>query len=83
MSQEEALIWIAEIFEQPAGSIKPETPREEIAAWDSLGFLMLMAELDEKQGILLSDTELRALAKVGDILAVLRRAGKLQENLLA
>ena len=78
MSQEEALNWIAEIFEQPAGSIKPETLREEIVAWDSLGFLMLMAELDEKQGVLLADTELRALAKVGDILEVLRRAGKLQ-----
>lgn len=78
MSQEEALKWIAEIFEQSAGSIQPETPRAEIVAWDSLGFLMLMAELDEKHGILLSDAELRALTKVGDILEVLRRGGKLQ-----
>ena len=65
-------------FEQPAESIKPETPREEIVAWDSLGVLMLMAALDEKHEIMLSDEELRAMTKAGDILEVLRREGKLQ-----
>ena len=34
MSQEEALKWIAQIFEQPAESLKPETPRADI----DLGF---------------------------------------------
>ncbi len=77
MSQEEALHWIAHIFEQPAESLQPETLRSDIVNWDSLGVLTLMAELDEKHGIMLSDVELRAMTKVGDILEVLRREGKL------
>ena len=77
-TQEEALNWIAELFEQSAGQLQPETRRDDIPAWDSLGVLTLMAGLDEKYGIMLSDVELRAMTKVGDILDVLRRQGKLQ-----
>ena len=79
MTQEEALKWISGIFDQPAGIITPKTSREEIANWDSLGVLTLMAELDEKHGIMLSDVELRAMTKADDILEVLRRAGKLTD----
>ena len=82
MSQEEALKWIAQIFEQPAESLKPETPRADIVTWDSLGVLTLMAELDEKHGIMLSDAELRGMTKAGDIIEVLRREGKLQSERL-
>jgi len=75
-TQEDALKWIGEIFEEP-GPLTPETLRENIPVWDSLGTLTLMAGLDEKFGIILSDDELRAMTKVDDILAVLRRDGKL------
>jgi acyl carrier protein len=78
MNQQEALKWIAEVFQQPPDSIQPETLRRDIVTWDSLGVLMLMAELDEKHGIMLSDVELNAMTKAGDILEVLRREGKLQ-----
>ena len=78
-TQEDALEWIGEMFEQP-GQLAPETSRENIPAWDSLGTLTLMAGLDEKFGIMLSDSELRAMTKVDDILAVLRREGKLSQT---
>ena len=77
MTQEEALKWIEALFEQPPGSFTPKTLREDIPNWDSLGVLTLMAELDEKHGILLPDTELRAMTRVDDILEALRKAGKL------
>ena len=77
-TQDELLNWIAEIFEQTAKPLSPDTLREDIPAWDSLGVLTLMAGLDEKYGIMLSDAELKAMTKVDDILEVLRREGKFQ-----
>ena len=75
-TQEEALKWIGEMFEQ-SDPLTPDTLRDDIPVWDSLGTLTLMAGMDEKFGIMLSDAELRAMTKVDDILAVLRREGKL------
>lgn len=74
----EALAWVADVFQEPVDGITEETPRSSIAMWDSLGVLTLMAELDEKFDLVLSDQELRAMKKVGDILTVLRNQGKLK-----
>jgi acyl carrier protein len=78
MNQEEALKWIAELFEEPVDDIKPETQRDEIPMWDSLGVLTLMAEVDEKFGLVLSDEDMKAMSKVGDILQVLEKNGKIK-----
>ena len=76
MTQEEALDWIAELFEEPREKITPETDRKAIPAWDSLGVLTLMAALDEKFNIILSDKDVRGMEKVADLLQILRRNGK-------
>jgi acyl carrier protein len=78
MTQEEALAWVAGIFEEPVENIKPETSAENVAAWDSLGVLNLMAAFDEKFGIQLRDDEIRQMRGVKDILDVLTRHGILQ-----
>ena len=80
MSLTEALLWIAETFETPAESIKPDTVREEIAAWDSLGALTLMARLDEEFDIVLSDDDLVSMQAVMDILVFLKAKGIMSEN---
>ena len=77
MTQDEALTWIAEIFEEPPGSLTPETTRDDIPTWDSMGVLALMAGMDEKFGILLADADIVSMKSVDDILAVLRNHGKL------
>jgi len=77
MTAQEALAWVADIFEEPAARLIPETPRSDIPAWDSLGVLTLMARLDEEFQILLAEGELQALRTVGDILELLRRHGRL------
>lgn len=77
MKQEEALKWVAELFEESPDQLRPETPRQDIPTWDSLGVLTLMASMDEKFGILLSDADMKAMQKVDDIFAVLRQHGKL------
>jgi acyl carrier protein len=75
MTQQEALQWIADIFEVSVNTINVETQRNEIPAWDSLGVLTLMAGFDEKFGFLLTEEEVLGLAKVEDIIIVLKDRG--------
>ena len=77
VSEDQALDWLAQVSQEPRDKITPETPRDAIASWDSLGVLMLMAELDEKFNIVLSDQEMQGMSKVGDVVAVLREHGQL------
>jgi acyl carrier protein len=77
MTQAEALAWVADAFQESVEKLSIETPRTEIAMWDSLGVLTLMAELDEKFDLVVSDQEMRAMTKVGDILSLLQKNGKL------
>lgn len=77
MTPTEALQWLAEIFEEPPGSLTPQTPRSAVKAWDSLGVLTLMARCDEDLGLLLSDEELQQMRSIGDVLAILEKHGRL------
>jgi len=78
MTQNEALSWIADLFEEPAQNVTPDTPLEAIPTWDSLGVLTLLAGLNERFDITVEVDELGTMTTIGDILAVLRRSGKLQ-----
>lgn len=75
MTLQEALNWIANIFEAPVEEIHPQTKRDDIEGWDSLGTLTLMAQLDEEFEILLSEDELSELKVVEDILTILKDRG--------
>ncbi len=77
MTQQEAVEWIAKLFEVSPEQLTPDTLRDDIPAWDSLGVLTLMASLDSDHGIVLTDDDVQAIKKVGDILDVMRRNGKL------
>jgi acyl carrier protein len=77
MNRDEVLQWVAGVFEEPAANIRPDTPRDEIAGWDSLGVLTLMADLDEKFDIRVTEKEMSAMTSVQDILDLLERQGKL------
>jgi acyl carrier protein len=78
MKEKEALAWIAEVFEEPPERITAETMRKEIPGWDSLGTLVLIAALDERADIHLTEKDIDAMQRVSDILAILRRNGKLE-----
>lgn len=76
----EALAWVADVFETQGEKIKTETRRDDIEAWDSLGILTLMARLDEDFQILLVEEEIQQLRSVKDILDLLRRRGFLSDG---
>ena len=78
MTQDEALIWLANLLNEPAGSkLSPDATKEDIAGWDSMAMLLLMADLDEKFDVQLAEKEVEGLTGVRDILNVLQQRGKL------
>lgn len=77
MTQIEAVAWIAQVFEMNPDQLTPDTHRDNVPAWDSLGVLTLMASLDSDHGIVLTDDDVQAIKTVKDILDVMRRNGKL------
>lgn len=77
MTEAEVLAWLAGVFQEPGDKVTADTPRDAVAMWDSLGVLTLMAELDEKFDLVVSDQDMRAMTKIGDVIALLRRHGKL------
>jgi arylsulfatase A-like enzyme len=49
MKVQEALAWVADLFETPVEAIRPETKKEEIEAWDSLDRLFAWNERPLRQ----------------------------------
>ena len=80
MKEQDAVNWIAEVFEEPIGRINARTLRKEIPGWDSLGTLSLIAGLDERFDVHLSETDIEGMQRVSDIIDILRRNGKLDES---
>jgi acyl carrier protein len=77
MTETEAIAWIAQVFEMAIDQLTPDTHRDNVPAWDSLGVLTLMAALDSDFGIVMTDDEIQAVKTVGDLLDVMRRHGTL------
>jgi acyl carrier protein len=75
----EALKMLSEVLEEPLANLSPDLLRDDVYGWDSLGALSLMAELDERFGILLSADESREMTRIDDVLQLLRRHGVLAD----
>lgn len=80
MTQRDGVEWIANLFEISPEQLTPDTLRDAISAWDSLGVLTLMASLDTDFGIVLTDDDVLTIKKVGDILDIMRQNGVLTES---
>ncbi|MCW5670382.1 MAG: acyl carrier protein [Hydrogenophaga sp.] len=80
VSMSEALAMLAECFNLPVEDMHADLQRDAIDDWDSMGALMLMAELDERFGIELTAEASREMTRIGDVLAFLKVHGALSEN---
>ncbi len=67
INRDEFFTWCGNLFNEPAEDLTMETPREEIPGWDSMGTLLLMADMDEIHGIQLSEEDLTGLKTLGDL----------------
>ena len=79
ISTSQALSLLAETFDEPVERMVLATARDSIAGWDSMGALSLMAELDERFNIELSAEASRGMARVADVIELLRRHGALAD----
>lgn len=80
MSTAEALAMLAQAFDAPLAEVTVDTPRASLPGWDSMGVVMLSAELDERFGIELPAEVSRAMTKVSDALDFLRAQGVLGDH---
>jgi acyl carrier protein len=67
--------WLASVFQEDAANLGFDRARDSIPTWDSMGTLLLIAELDDKLKITLTEDELKELTSIGDIVSVLARKG--------
>ncbi len=79
LAPDEALQMIAGAFNEEVANLSPDSARDALAGWDSMGVLMLTAELDERFDIELSSEDSSKMRSVGDILQFLRARQLLRE----
>lgn len=77
LSTQEALEVMANAFNEPIEKLLPETPRASIPGWDSMGALLLIAELDERLGLELPAEVSREMKRVQHMLDFLAEQGVL------
>lgn len=75
ISTQEALAMIAEVFEEADSAMTPDRTVDSIDAWDSMGILTFMAELDSRFGITINAAEFAQIQTVEDILGLLKNNG--------
>ena len=71
----DALRMLEEAFAADSGSLTPAIARRDLPGWDSMGALMLIAELDSRFGIVLSPEQSKTMAYVRGVLELLRAHG--------
>lgn len=74
----QALQMIATALEESLENIRPEVLLKDLNGWDSMGVLLVMAELDERFGIFVEEDKIESFEHVSDLLAILAA-----ENVLA
>lgn len=74
-TEKEIIEMIAEAFSIDPSSLTAESSRDDIEEWDSMGMLMLMAELDERYEMVVEEDVLAELERVADIIALIQAKG--------
>lgn len=72
VSKRQLFEWLAGVFQEDPSSITLERARDTIPTWDSMGTLLLIAELDDRLHVTLTEDDLKGLSSVKDIVDALR-----------
>ena len=79
ISEHEAIQMIAEAFNEPVNRITRDAVRADIEGWDSMGALVLIAELDDRFDLELTAETSRGMQRVSDVVDFLRTHGALHD----
>jgi len=72
MNTQEAISWLANLFNVDEKDIQLDLPRESLDYWDSMGMLLLMGELDDLFDFTLSEDQLSNTITINDLLGILK-----------
>jgi len=72
MNTQEAISWLADIFNVDETDIQVDQPRESLDYWDSMGMLLLMGELDDLFDFTLTEDQLKNISTINDLLDILK-----------
>ena len=74
MQDNEIIDLIANAFDVDSSKIDLNTKRDDIEEWDSMGMLVLMADLDEQLGIEIDEDAFESLETINDIVTLVNQA---------
>jgi acyl carrier protein len=69
MTTDELLALFTEAIEAEPGTLTPETRIADVPEWNSLGWLTIMSELDDRLGIQIGSRDIQGFRTVQDVLA--------------
>ncbi|HGJ64585.1 TPA: acyl carrier protein [bacterium] len=58
-----------------SGSLNEESSPDDVEMWDSMGWLSLIAMIDEKLGVTLDTDDLKNVKKLGDFIGMFEEQG--------
>jgi acyl carrier protein len=67
IDEKKFLEWCGQLFNTPVERLSMTMPRTEIEGWDSMGSLLLMADLDELYDIQIGEEGILELATLTDL----------------
>lgn len=79
ITRDDALRMLEEAFAADPNTITADTARANLAGWDSMGALMLIAELDSRFGLILTPEVSKTMAHARDVLNLLQSHGCLSD----
>lgn len=79
VSEDEVFEMLGVLLNESNTEINSKTVFEDLIGWDSMGTLLLMAELDEKFAITLSEEQIKGLQEVADLLEIIKGNGNLAD----
>jgi acyl carrier protein len=62
---------VATVFDTPADQVTPQTSRDSLEPWDSLGHLVLVLEVEQQFGVQLPPEHVEQLNSVAEIAQIL------------
>ena len=75
MTKEEFIEECCLALQVDPGSLNEESSPDNVVLWDSMGWLVLIAMVDEKLGLVLDTGDLNKLKKIGDFVNLFKEKG--------
>ncbi|RJQ34480.1 acyl carrier protein [Candidatus Parcubacteria bacterium] len=68
-------IIVTEQLKIPAADIRPELTPKDVPEWDSMNYLLFIADLEKEYGVVFDMQEVLSMQSLGDVMGALRKKG--------